>query len=107
MQRITEKIESDWERLNTPIRLLVIHSQYRAVAKRLQRFVQYELQKYRPENITIVIPQFITYKWWHKLLHNKTGGLLMAWLLLNKSVKVVTVPYRLRKTSTKSTERKK
>ncbi|CAM3850732.1 APC family permease [Alicyclobacillus pomorum] len=107
MQRMTDKIESDWERLNTPIRLLVIHSQYRAVAKRLQRFVQYELQKYRPENITIVIPQFITYKWWHKLLHNKTGGLLMAWLLLNKSVKVVTVPYRLRKTSTKSTERKK
>jgi amino acid transporter len=97
MRRLTEKIESDWERLNTSIRLVVIHSQYRTVAKRLQRFVEFELEKYSPENITVVIPQFITARWWHKLLHNKTGGLLMFWLLLNKSVKVVTVPYRLSK----------
>ncbi|GMA51541.1 APC family permease [Alicyclobacillus contaminans] len=97
MRRMTDKIEQDWARLQTDIRLIVIHSQYRAVAKRLQRFVQYELNRYRPENITIVIPQFITHKWWHKLLHNKTGGLLMAWLVLNQSVKVVAVPYRLSK----------
>ncbi len=93
----TAKMELAWEKLNTGVRIIVIHSQYRAVAKRLQRFVDFELGKYRPENITIVIPQFITRRWWHKLLHNKTGGLLMAWLVLNKSVKVVTVPYRLSK----------
>jgi hypothetical protein len=95
MERLTDKIEADWERLNTGTRLIVIHSQYRNVAKRLQRFVEYELQKYNPANITVVIPQFITSKWWHKLLHNKTGGILLAWLLLNKSVKVISVPYRL------------
>ncbi|MCL6516689.1 APC family permease [Alicyclobacillus sp.] len=97
MERKTKKIEAEWERLGTGVRLIVIHSQYRAVAKRLQRFVEFELQKYSPENITIVLPQFITRRWWHKLLHNKTGGVLLAWLVLNKSVKVVTVPYRLSK----------
>jgi len=97
MRATTEKIERAWENLNSGVRLIVIHSQYRAVAKRLQRFVEYELEKYSPENITIVIPQFITLKWWHKLLHNKTGGLLMAWLLLDKSVKVISVPYRLKR----------
>ncbi|MDQ0189703.1 APC family permease [Alicyclobacillus cycloheptanicus] len=95
MKRQQEKIERDWERLGSGIRLITIHSQYRAVARRLQRFVEFELGKYNPEHITIVIPQFITRRWWHKLLHNKTGSYLMAWLLLNKSVKVVTVPYRL------------
>jgi amino acid transporter len=97
MERATRKIQADWEKLNPGIRLIVIHSQYRSVARRLQRFVEFELEKYKPENITIVIPQFITRRWWHKLLHNKTGGLLLAWLVLNKSIKVVTVPYRLSK----------
>lgn len=97
MERKTDKIELEWEQLESGVRLIVIHSQYRAVAKRLQRFVEFELGKYPPENITVIIPQFITRRWWHKLLHNKTGGLLLAWLLLNKSVKVINVPYRLSK----------
>jgi len=90
-----EKIQREWESLQSGIRLVIVHSQYRAVARRLQRFVEFELSRYDPDNITIVIPQFITRRWWHTLLHNKTGGLLMAWLVLRKSVKVVTVPYRL------------
>ncbi|MFD1677837.1 APC family permease [Alicyclobacillus fodiniaquatilis] len=94
-RRRTVKIEAEWEELHTGVRLVVIHSQYRAVAKRLQRFIDFELQKYRPENITVVIPQFITKRWWHKLLHNKTGSILLAWLLINKSIKVVSVPYHL------------
>lgn len=97
MEKATEKIERDWERLNSGIRLVLIHSQYRTVAKRLQRFFEIELEKYSSEQFTVVIPQFMTRKWWHKLLHNKTGGYLMAWLLLNKSVNVITVPYRLSK----------
>ncbi|MCL6593262.1 MAG: APC family permease, partial [Alicyclobacillus sp.] len=97
MEKKTKKIEHEWAMLNPGVRLVVIHSQYRTVARRLQRFVEYELEKYSPDHITIVIPQFITRRWWHKLLHNKTGGLLMAWLVLNKSVRVIAVPYRLSK----------
>ena len=97
MIQATEKVERDWERLNSGLRLVVIHSQYRTIARRLQRFFELELEKYSTENFTVVIPQFMTRRWCHKLLHNKTGGYLMAWLLLNKSVNVVTVPYRLSK----------
>ncbi|GMA61580.1 APC family permease [Alicyclobacillus fastidiosus] len=91
----TDKIEGDWEKLNSGVRLIVLHSQYRAVGKRLQRFIEFELQTYPPENITVVIPQFITKRWWHKLLHNKTASILMAWLVINKHIKVMTVPYHL------------
>lgn len=97
MEHATQKVERDWEKLNSGIRLVVIHSQYRTVARRLQRFFDLELEKYSTDTFTVVIPQFMTRRWWHKLLHNKTGGYLMAWLLLNKSVNVVTVPYRLSK----------
>ncbi len=89
------KLRVQWERLNSGIRLVVIRSQYRSVARRIQRFVDLELDRYDPEDVTVVVPQFITKKWWHKLLHNKTGSLLMAWLVLSKSVKVIAVPYRL------------
>lgn len=89
------KLREQWDRLNPGIRLIVLHSQYRSVARRLLRFVNLELDFYDPEDITVVVPQFITKRWWHKLLHNKTGSLLMAWLVVRKSVKVITVPYRL------------
>ncbi|WP_054971031.1 APC family permease [Alicyclobacillus ferrooxydans] len=89
------KFRAEWERLHSGVRLIVIHSQYRAVAKRIQRFIELELDLYDNENITVVVPQFITKRWWHKLLHNKTGSILMAWLLLSGSVKVIAVPYRL------------
>ncbi|MFD1677456.1 APC family permease [Alicyclobacillus fodiniaquatilis] len=92
----TERVlREQWARLNSGVRLVVIHSQYRSVARRLQRFVDLELDRYEPEDITVVVPQFITKSWWHKLLHNKTGSVLMAWLILGKSVKVLAVPYRL------------
>ncbi|MCL6452977.1 MAG: APC family permease [Alicyclobacillus sp.] len=94
-RRREAKIRQEWERLDAGIPLVVIHSQYRAVAKRLQRFIEIELDHYDNDNITVVVPQFITKRWWHKLLHNKTGTVLMAWLLLSKSVKVMAVPYRL------------
>ena len=90
-----EKVRKEWEQLGTGVPLVVIRSQYRAVAKRLQRFIEFELSHFDNDNITVVVPQFITKRWWHKLLHNKTGTVLMAWLLLSKSVKVITVPYRL------------
>ena len=97
MKNDTRKIESDWERLGSGVRLIVIHSQYRSAAKRLQRFVEFELNQYDASDITIVIPQFLTGRWWHSLLHNKTASLLLAWLVFNKSVKVITVPFRLTK----------
>lgn len=95
MEKATEKIERDWDKLNSGIRLVVMHSQYRSVAKRLQRFVEFELEHYDPTDVTIVIPQFLSGRWWHSLLHNKTGSYLLAWLVFNKSVKVITVPFRL------------
>lgn len=94
-QEAERTLRVQWERLNPNVRLVVIHSQYRSVARRIQRFVELELDRYNNEDITVVVPQFITKKWWHKLLHNKTGSVLMAWLVLSKSVKVITVPYRL------------
>ncbi len=95
MKRQTEKIERMWEQLNCGVRLVVIHSQYRNVGRRLQRFVLFELEKHPSADVTIVIPQFITAHWWQSLLHNKTARYLTSWLVRNQDVKVINVPYHL------------
>lgn len=95
MQQATDKIERDWERLNSGVRLIVMHSQYRSVSRRLQRFFEFEFEHIHSDNITIVIPRFITASRWHTLLHNKTASLLVAWLVQNKNGRVITVPYKL------------
>lgn len=95
MKRQTDKVERMWEQLNCGVRLVVIHSQYRNVGRRLQRFVLFELEKHPSADVTIVIPQFITAHWWQSLLHNKTARYLTSWLVRNQDVKVINVPYHL------------
>ena len=67
----------------------------------LHRIVAYikilEKQKNPEDYITVVIPEFETRKWWHRLLHNQTGWLLRTMLILEKDVVVATVPYQLKK----------
>ena len=47
--------------------------------------------------ITILIPEFETRKWWHRLLHNQTGLILRTLLILKSNVIVSTVPFHLKK----------
>jgi hypothetical protein len=45
--------------------------------------------------VTVIMPQFLTKKWWQGILHNQSGFLIMANLLRRKSVIVTIVPYQL------------
>lgn len=56
------------------VRLIILHSEYRNVIKTITRFIDKINNKtiYDDYLITVVIPQFITKKIWHNLLHNQT-----------------------------------
>ena len=45
--------------------------------------------------VTLVIPEFVVRKWWHRLLHNQTALTLKGTFLFEPSVVVSAVPYRL------------
>jgi hypothetical protein len=54
------------------------------------------LQERDPHHIvTIVLPEFITARWWQHLLHNQTALLIKGALLFRKNVIVTDVPYHL------------
>lgn len=93
-----EKMEQKWEEWNPGVRLIVLRSRYRSIIRPLSKFIQtVEWKKAATDHVTILIPQFVTNRWWHNLLHNQTSFLLRAYLFANQDVKIATVPYHLKK----------
>ncbi|UQD50936.1 amino acid permease [Bacillus methanolicus] len=94
-----KRMEEKWKEWKPDIRLVTLYSQYRSIMKPLARFIDLAEEK-AAENkytLTVLIPQFITKKRWHDILHNQSGLLLRLYLLYQKNVIVTTVPYRLKK----------
>ncbi|MCL4439088.1 MAG: APC family permease, partial [Firmicutes bacterium] len=92
------KVKEKWQSWNPGVRLIVLYSPHRAVTAPLFRFIEKVERKKGPDDyITILIPEFETKEWWHRLLHNQTGFLLRTLLVFRKNVVVTVVPYRLEK----------
>ena len=92
------KVADKWHGWNPGIELVTIYSPYRLVVQPLLNYIsQLERQKEPEDFITILIPEFQTKKWWHRLLHNQTGWVLRTLLILRENVIVTTVPFHLKK----------
>lgn len=93
-----ERVEKKWLEWDPGVHLVTVYSPYRMVLHRIVAYIKIlEKQKNPEDYITVVIPEFETRKWWHRLLHNQTGWLLRTMLILEKDVVVATVPYQLKK----------
>lgn len=97
-EEYAKKVEEKWHAWNPGVRLAVLYSPHRAIIAPLLRFIDKIENKIGPhDSITVLIPEFETKKWWHRLLHNQTGWILRTLLLLKENVVVIVVPYRLKK----------
>ncbi len=93
-QRVAEK----WHNWNPGVELVTVYSPYRLVIQPLLNYIsQLEQQKAPEDYITILIPEFQTKEWWHRLLHNQTGWVLRTLLILRENVIVTSVPFHLKK----------
>ncbi|XER08820.1 Potassium transporter KimA [Sporomusa rhizae] len=93
-----QKVQEKWQQWNPDVELVTIYSPYRLVIGPLVNYVERLERKKEPDDfITVVIPEFETRKWWHRLLHNQTGFILRTLLILNKNVIVTTIPFHLHK----------
>ena len=92
------KMEKKWKEWGTPCRLVVLRSKYRSILEPLNRLIKtIEAKQKGGGHIHIIIPQFITHKWWHNALHNQSALLLRMWFMRNKDIVITTVPYHLHK----------
>ncbi len=92
------KVEEKWKCWNPGVQLVTVYSPYRLVIHPLIEYIEELEKKKAPDDyITVLIPEFETRKWWHRLLHNQTGWVLRTLLILKENVIVTTIPFHCQK----------
>jgi len=92
-----EELQQQWHAWSPDVPLVVLDSPYRAITQPLMRFID-EIHNWRDEDVvTVVIPEFVTGRWWHHFLHNQTTAFLKVALLFKPHVVVTSVPHHLRR----------
>ncbi len=91
----TARLREKWERWGSGVELVVLPSPYRELTRPLLRYIDRLRRRGRDGFVTVVLPEFVTAKWWQQLLHNQSSLLLKGSLLFRKGVVVVSVPYHL------------
>ncbi len=80
----TARVRQKWERYFPDIELVIIPSPYRSVIGPLVEFIDSHIQE-EGHYVTVVIPEFVTAKWWHNFLHNQTAWALRVALLYRRN----------------------
>ncbi len=93
----TEKFKKKLAGWNPGVELVILNSPYRSVMDPLVNYIKEVDETKAPgEVVTVLIPEFVTCKWWHRFLHNQTGLMLQNLLVWQTNVVVTTVPLHLR-----------
>jgi hypothetical protein len=95
--RITQRIIAEWQRYGMGVQLEILRSPYRSVMRPLLDYIESESQKNADGMITVIIPEFVTARWWQNLLHNQTAIIIRAALSFKRRVVVTSVRYHLTK----------
>jgi amino acid transporter len=92
--KVTERLKDEWHRLDLNIPFIVLKSQYRSVIGPLLKYIE-DVDQTSHNYLTVVIPEFITARWWEQLLHNQTALMIRTALKLQRRKIVTSVRYHL------------
>jgi amino acid transporter len=94
-QDATEKLKKVWDKWANGIPLVIIPSPFRSVLGPLLGYIdELHLQSKRTK-ISVIVPEFITKRWYHQFLHNQMTLVLKAALRLRPGKVVTTIRYHL------------
>lgn len=96
-EQATDRLKSLWEKLNTGLELTILPSPYRSVVEPILDYIHEVDQEAHDDMLTVVIPEFVTARWWHNIYHNQTAFMIRAALLFQKGKVVTTVRYHLQR----------
>lgn len=91
----TQRLKLAWEEWGCGIPLTILKSPFRSIIEPLLEYIDEVEDRHEHDLVTIIVPEFVTKKWWHNLLHNQTAILLKAILRFRKGKVVTTVRYHL------------
>ena len=91
-----KKVMEVWTERAPDVPLVILDSPYRSVMGPFLIFTE-EIKKFRDDDIvTVLLPEFVSARWWQHILHNQTGLMIKAALLFKPKIVVTSVPYHLR-----------
>lgn len=94
-QITTERLQEEWQKWGRGVPLVVLKSPYRSIMAPFLKYVDEVEEQQHDDVVTIIIPEFVTAKWWQQLLHNQTALLIRAALLFKRGKVVTSVRYHL------------
>ena len=94
--RSTENLREVWAHKIPDVELVVLSSPYRSVFVPLVGYID-EVKNSGPDKfVTVIIPEFITRRWYHQFLHNQTALFLYAQLRRKRGIVYTSIRYHLR-----------
>jgi len=100
--QVTARVRDKWPVWGHDVPLVVLESPYRSTIGPLLAYLD-EVDRREPERglAVVVLPEFVTAKWWQDLLHNQTARLIKRVLIYRrghtgKDRLIIDVPYHLR-----------
>ena len=90
-----QRMNEAWLAKFPDMKLHVLDSPYRSISGPILEFIDHVRNEHPSEFITVIFPEFVTFKWYHQLLHNQTAWLIKLSLIYKKNVIVTSVKYHL------------
>ncbi len=78
--------------------IVILKSPFRSVITPLIKYVDKAAKTQDGNFITVVLPEFVTAKWYHQFLHNQTALIIKAALMFKPRVVVTSVRHHLKST---------
>lgn len=90
---VSKQMRIEWERVAPGVPLTVLPSPYRSVIRPILNYIDRVEAELKGDKVTVIIPEFVTSRWYHTFLHNQTALVLYAALRGRKGVVVTSVRY--------------
>lgn len=92
----TERTRKKWEKWGEGVRLVILESPYRLFLEPLLEYIdQIDAQRHPSELITIVVPHFVSRRYFNNMLHARTANTLREVLLHRREIVITEVPYEV------------
>jgi amino acid transporter len=91
----TERLKKEWAEAAPLVPLVVLKSPFRSVISPVVDYIKTVEREAGDEIVTVIIPEFVTSRWYHQILHNQTAIILSLALRVRRNVVVTAVRYHL------------
>jgi hypothetical protein len=89
----TRRLREAWQRHYIEVPLTVLTSPWRSLIEPIIQYIRTIRAERGVDLVTVVLPEFATTRWWHRLLHNQAGLLIKFALMFEPGVVVTNVRY--------------